>query len=41
MNWMYLDEEIRSREEGETGSESWKKGDLLPFSSPLSKGLLL
>ena len=36
MNWMDLDEEIRSREEGEIGSESREKGDLLPCSSPLS-----
>ena len=32
---MDLDEEIRSREEGEIGSESREKGDLLPCSSPL------
>ena len=31
---MDLDEEIKSREEGEIGSESRKKGDLLPCSSP-------
>ena len=34
---MDLDEEIRSREEGEIGSESREKGDLLPCSSPLQK----
>ena len=28
---MDLDEEIRSREEGEIGSESREKGDLLPL----------
>ena len=32
---MDLDEEIKSREEGEIGSESREKGDLLPCSSPL------
>jgi len=32
---MDLDEEIRSREEGEIGSETREKGDLLPCSSPL------
>ena len=37
MNWMDLDEEIKSREEGEIGSESMEKGDLLPCSSPLLK----
>ena len=35
MNWVDLDEEIKSREEGEIGSESREKGDLLPCSSPL------
>ena len=25
---------VKSREEGEIGSESWEKGDLLPCSSP-------
>ena len=34
-----LDEEIRSREEGEIGSESREKGDLLPCSSPLHTGM--
>ena len=34
---MDLHEEIRSREEGEIGSESREKGDLLPCSSPLLK----
>ena len=34
---MDLDEEIKSREEGKIGSESRKKGDLLPCSSPLLK----
>ena len=34
---MDLDEEIKSREEGEIGSESREKGDLLPCSSPLFK----
>ena len=38
---MDLDEEIRSREEGEIGSESKKKGDLLPCSSPLCTILAL
>ena len=33
---MDLDEEIKSREEGEIGLESREKGDLLPCSSPLS-----
>ena len=33
---MDLDEEIKSREEGEVGSESRDKRDLLPCSSPLS-----
>ena len=32
---MDLDEEIKSREEGEIGSESREKGDLLPCSSPI------
>ena len=32
---MDLDEEIKSREEGEIGSESREKGDFLPCSSPL------
>ena len=32
---MDLDEEIKSREEGEIGSESREKEDLLPCSSPL------
>ena len=32
---MDLDEEIKSREEVEIGSESREKGDLLPCSSPL------
>ena len=32
---MDLDEEIKSREEGEIGSESREKGDLFPCSSPL------
>ena len=31
---MDLDEEIKSREEGEIGSEIREKGDLLPCSSP-------
>ena len=31
---MDLDEEIKSRGEGEIGSESREKGDLLPCSSP-------
>ena len=35
LNWMDLDEEIKSREEGEIGSEGREKGDLLPCSSPL------
>ena len=30
-----LDEETKSREEGEIGSETREKGDLLPCSSPL------
>ena len=34
---MDLDEEIKSREEGEIGSESREKGDLVPCSSPLLK----
>ena len=34
---MDLDEEIKSREEGEIGSESREKGDLLPCSSLLLK----
>ena len=34
---MDLDEEIKSREEGEIGSESREKGDLLPCSFPLLK----
>ena len=32
---MDLDKEIKSREEGEIGSESTEKEDLLPCSSPL------
>ena len=32
---MDLDEEMKSREEGEIDSESREKGDLLPCSSPL------
>ena len=32
---MDLDVEIKSRQEGEIGSESREKGDLLPCSSPL------
>ena len=35
---MDLDEEIKSREVGEIGSESREKGDLLPCSSPLLDG---
>ena len=35
LNWMDLDEETKSREGGEIGSESREKGDLLPCSSPL------
>ena len=35
MNWMDVDEEIKSREEGEVGSESREKGDLLSSFSPL------
>ena len=31
---MDLDEEIRSRDEGEIGSESREKGDLLPCPPP-------
>ena len=38
---MDLDEEIKSREEGEIGSESREKGDLLPCSSPLSNSNIL
>ena len=38
MNWMDLDDEIKSREEEEIGSESREKGDLLPCSSPLIVG---
>ena len=34
---MDLDEEIKSREEGEIVSESREKGDLLPCSSPSGK----
>ena len=30
-----MDEEIERRQEGEIGSESREKGDLLPCSSPL------
>ena len=37
LNWMDLDQEIKSREEGEIGSESREKGDLLPCSSNLTK----
>ena len=37
LNWLNLDEEIKSREEGEFGSESREKGDLLPCSSPLHR----
>ena len=36
---MDLDEEIKSRKEGEIGSESKEKGDLLPCSSPLYSAL--
>jgi len=32
---MDLDEEIKSREEGEIGSENREKGDVLPCSSPV------
>ena len=34
---MDLDEEIKSREGGEIGSESREKGDLIPCSSPSAK----
>ena len=34
---MELDEEIRSREEGQIGSKSREKEDLLPCSSSLHK----
>ena len=36
---MDLDEEIKSREEGDIGSESREKGDLLLCSSPLQLSL--
>ena len=35
LNWMDLDGGIKSREEGEIGSQSRENGDLLPCSYPI------